>query len=455
LSLLCSFLYIAGVGLDNETLPMKKLLAVFLIMAGLMLWTVSQVISSQPVAVKPQQGNIDSAQQVKILLRKIRYKIRTPPRKFSLRVSAAEIDAIGRFANRAIPRLRVQTELAEAATQIAISLQMPSSLSGWFVNFQISILPSSKGVQIERFSVGNLEFDSQWSFALLTSIADRFTDGVVSELLGQITAVKMQYQSVTVFVSPNGSLRQQLNQLAGMFGLEDNGHEKEAIRHYHEFLVQLAYRLPKQRNLSLLAYLKPLINEAASRSKLSSAAEENRTALLALGYFAGHRHFAGVIGSFAELESKLAKTPHQLLLAGRHDLQQHFLYSIIFKLLSDRGVSFMLGELKEMMDSGRGGSGFSFADLAADLSGNQFAQYATGAETAASLQNNFASKINERWIFPAIGDLEEGLSKQAFKEKYSEVDSPRYLAVVEKIQARIDLLPLYQSDRPTETGGID
>lgn len=433
---------------------MKKLLIFGLLIVGLGFWLVFQTISSQPLVAKPDNDHIDAAQQVKTLLRKVRYEIRNPPRRFSLRITASELDALGSFANRAIQRVRLQTRLADKHARVAFSMALPSPFEGRYVNAYFDILPSSEGVHIDRVVLGDLQFTSQWSIRQLLRIADVFMDGLLDDILSQITTVVIRQEIVYMIVAPSGPLKQQLNQLASAFGLEDKRQEKQAIRRYYEFLVQLSDRVPKRRNLSLLTYLKPLINEAeaASRSRQTLAGDENRAALLALGYFAGHRHFAGVIGTYAGLHDAEVKVPHQLLLAGRHDLQQHFLYSVMFKLLSDRGVSYMLGELKELMDSGRGGSGFSFADLAADLSGNQFAEYATNAETAILLQNSFASKINERWIFPKIDDLEEGLSRQDFKQSYGEVDSPKYTAIVNEIQKRVEKLRLYQVHSLADTG---
>jgi len=424
---------------------MKKLLIIIILFIGAGVWLASQILDSQALVAESGQGSVESAQQVKKLMRKIHFKSRTPPRKFSLRISAQELDAIGGFAHRAIPRLRLQTNLSQDAANVVISAALPGPLQGNFFNSQVLVLSSTSGVLIDRVTLGGLSFEQPWSINLLIGIADLLTDDLFSNIINQITHVRIQTSDVTLAVNPTDPLRQQLNQVAAVFGLEDNDNERESIRHYYQFLVGLSSRLPERRNLSLLSYLKPLMLEAASRSDSSNAAEENRTALLALGYFAGHRHFAGVIGNFAGLENKPARIPHQLLLAGRHDLQQHFLYSIIFKLLSDRGVSDMLGELKELMDSGRGGSGFSFADLAADLSGNQFAQYATDKATARLLQAGFAGKVNERWIIPKVDDLDEGLSKQDFKTQYGEVDSPRYNKVVAEIHARIARLPLYKA----------
>ena len=50
------------------------------------------------------------------------------------------------------------------------------------------------------------------------------------------------------------------------------------------------------------------------------------------------------------------------------------------KLIADSGISFAAGEFKELLDALSGGSGFSFADLAADRAGTHFAKMAVGRD---------------------------------------------------------------------------
>src|SRR5262249_40587622 len=52
---------------------------------------------------------------------------------------------------------------------------------------------------------------------------------------------------------------------------------------------------------------------------------------------------------------------------GRHDLAQHFWVSAALTALWGAKQAEAAGVLKEWLDSAEGGSGFSFADLAADL----------------------------------------------------------------------------------------
>ena len=131
------------------------------------------------------------------------------------------------------------------------------------------------------------------------------------------------------------------------------------------------------------------------------------------------------------------------LLAQRQDLSLHFIYSAAIKLLSEQGMSAAIGEFKELMDRGNGGSGFSFVDLAADLAGVEFAKSATNELKARQFQYTLAGNTLESTFFPDISALPEGLSKSAFNQQFKQVDSPEYKAMLTNIRQRIASLPIH------------
>ena len=137
----------------------------------------------------------------------------------------------------------------------------------------------------------------------------------------------------------------------------------------------------------------------------------------------------------------------RITVAGRKDLRQHFVISAALEVLSDAGVSFAIGEFKELTDSGRGGSGFSFVDLAADRAGLKFAELALTSGGAAAVQRNARALEDPGFFFPSIRGLEEGLTAAQFEQRYGSVESEAYVAVVNEIDRRIARLPLFKAAR--------
>jgi hypothetical protein len=107
-------------------------------------------------------------------------------------------------------------------------------------------------------------------------------------------------------------------------------------------------------------------------------------------------------------------------------------------------MSRAVGEFKELLDAGRGGSGFSFADLAADMAGVKLAERLLDKSGDGwRAQTMLAETTDERVFFPVIGDLPEGLSQKQFELEYGDLKDPRYRLLVTEIEHRLTLLPLY------------
>jgi hypothetical protein len=150
-----------------------------------------------------------------------------------------------------------------------------------------------------------------------------------------------------------------------------------------------------------------------------------------------------LVGDLVSSQRTLVRPPRGVTLGGRWDLMAHFVYSAGITLATQRGIGIAAGEFKELQDSG-GGSGFSFADLAADRAGVQFVTRATSSESAArQLQQRIVENDSEQAFFPDISGLLEGLSDAQFRQQYGSIQSERYRKQVALIDQRIARLPVY------------
>jgi hypothetical protein len=125
---------------------------------------------------------------------------------------------------------------------------------------------------------------------------------------------------------------------------------------------------------------------------------------------------------------------------GRRDLAQHFVVSSTLTALYGAKAAEAAGLLKEQLDA-RSGSGFSFADLCADLAGIAFAgRLLAGETTLAQVADTFA--VND--YLPELKGLKEGLSPEAFAKAYGSASDERFKAEWEAMQKRIRELPGYK-----------
>jgi hypothetical protein len=97
------------------------------------------------------------------------------------------------------------------------------------------------------------------------------------------------------------------------------------------------------------------------------------------------------------------------------------------------------------LDDSRGGSGFSFADLAADRAGVRFAEMAIGSSQQAKLlQQRMGGNFKETDFMPRIDNLPEGIQELEFKRRYKDLDSETYRMVEAEIELRIVACQIYQ-----------
>lgn len=123
----------------------------------------------------------------------------------------------------------------------------------------------------------------------------------------------------------------------------------------------------------------------------------------------------------------------------RRDLAQHFAVSAFLTAAYGPQISETAGVAKEILDS-RAGTGFSFADLAANLAGIRFAEYVLDQKIALT---KIADAFHVAHFLPPIDDLPAGLTWQEFQEQYQSPTGSRYLQLRETILERIAELPGY------------
>jgi hypothetical protein len=204
----------------------------------------------------------------------------------------------------------------------------------------------------------------------------------------------------------------------------------------------------QNKEISLSYYLHKVMLEAQIMSaedrqgNSNSAILENEAAIMALAIYAGHPRFSTLSGDLSFAVDPIPTARKKPVLANRQDLSLHFIFSAAIKLLSDQGISIAVGEFKELMDRGNGGSGYSFIDLTADMAGANFATLAVDPKTAKQIQNIMSVEANEALFFPNIDGFDEGMNKSQFRQKYSDIESAEYLEVINEIERRMSRLPV-------------
>lgn len=217
--------------------------------------------------------------------------------------------------------------------------------------------------------------------------------------------------------------------------------ELERLRPYQDRLAAVVAAAPGWQ-MPMVQAMTPLFELAAQRSAVGhDAAAENRAALVVLTLFVNGRH----VGSVAPAALGWARPrPLRLTLGGRIDFPQHFLVSAALVTEGTSPLSRAIGLYKEVADS-RGGSGFSFNDMAANRAGTRFGELAL--RQPQELQRRVAGGANGRALrdddlLPTVADLPEFLPEAEFRRRFGGVGAPAYEALLSDIDRRVAGLPL-------------
>ncbi len=131
-----------------------------------------------------------------------------------------------------------------------------------------------------------------------------------------------------------------------------------------------------------------------------------------------------------------------VLLAGRDDFSKHFATSAALAANAGAALADVIGLYKEVRDS-RGGSGFSFNDIAADRAGTRLGELAVGnRESALNIQRMVIAGVSDKDLMPPFADLPEFMPEAEFKRRYGGIGAPAYKAMMDEIERRIAALPL-------------
>ena len=359
-----------------------------------------------------------------------------------LELNKDEIMAISATLSHMFDNSRFVMGYSSYSVQAASSTEIHLGLTDIYLNIHCNIEIEQVGSDIDGCAIGDLPIPgfvvSGLSYAFLAILFDtevaKTVDNLVSNMSVQNQLIKVAANKTVDFKERIKDTLDDATSIAKR-AIQSNIPDPEIIQVYVDDIAR------QGKSNDLADYIKHSMQLASFRSIDSSPIVENRAAMWAWAISFGGSQFARL----ANITDY--KTDYSVGLRGRGDLAQHFIYSAIIAELSNNQFSFNAGELKEILDSGKGGSGFSFADLLADNTGIEFAEITTkNRQSAVRAQQILAAMRDLDDFFPYIHDLPEGLSEAQFASLFGSAQSPQYQAFVDQMNQRIYRLPLFNED---------
>ena len=327
-----------------------------------------------------------------------------------------------------------RVRLQQGAAELTLSVRVPRNPFGGWINVRARWVQTGSLPALDSLRVGRLPLPAwlgEWA-------ARRLIAGADLEREWQITAdvvqrVHFSPQRLQVAYAWRDESAQHMMQAL----LPDD--EQQRLQAQAERLSSLAAQADPARDTSLSALLGPMLELARQRSAAGGdAAAENRAAIVVLALYANGRQIASVLPAARDWPRA---RPLRLLLAGRDDFPRHFLGSAALVVEGRGALAQSVGLAKEVADA-RGGSGFSFKDMAANRAGTRFGEMAVNAP--AQLQAIVADGVTDDDLVPTVDDLPEFMPEAEFVRRYGGVDAPPYLAQMAEIDRRVGALRLFR-----------
>ena len=351
-----------------------------------------------------------------------------PGQVSALRLSEHELEVLLNHA--ALRRMTgaASMNLHRGGATVRTSLNLPANPFGRWLNVQAQLVETGGLPVLARLQVGELPLPPWVGEQVLQWAARRA--GLQEQLLAAADVVRhvsfRPQQMTLVYAWRDDSAETMLGALVPV-------EQQQRLRVYAAHLAQLVARQPKVWSASLATLIGPMFELARQRSAApgADAAAENRAAIVVLTLFANGRGVEAVLPNSGDWPRA---RPLQLTLDERADFPRHLLVSAALAAESTNPLARAIGVYKEVADS-RGGTGFSFNDMAANRAGIRLGELAVTQPQR--LQAALAGGVKDADLMPRWKDLPEFMNEAEFVQRYGGVGAPAYEEMLAEIDRRV------------------
>jgi len=374
---------------------------------------------------------------VRSLFQKHDPRRRTPDVIQSIQLDEAELN---RLLNYAVELRRVSgiaAELTPGMATLTATLTVPRNPFGRYLNISAEVAEVPGGIRIQSLLLGSLPVPGAVADAMARLVHSWLRrDETYASLADAFSQVSFDENQATLDYRWHPSLLTQLERKSADLLIAPEDQTRMLV--YAEQLDALLKPYPRGSTVPLVEVIAPLFGFAQTTD--GDEAEENRAALTALAAY-----LSGIsLPRLLEGDSQsIRRAPRVLLsLHGRRDFAEHFVISAAITVNGGSRLANAIGLIKEEEDANKG-SGFSFTDLAANRAGVKLGERAT-SEAAAQVQQRLAAARRDADLLPDFRDLPEFMAQAEFDRRFGPIGSPRYLKIIDRIDARLAAHPLAQ-----------
>lgn len=388
-----------------------------------------QAVDTTPLVPPPAELSAASFKRVKGILRANDPRYLPPGASREVRIAGPELQALLDFAARHGLPGRAAIQLREGGAELRYTWPLPAGLApGQHLNASAALAADGR---IDVLQLGRVALPGALvTFALDAGLRVSAFAPEFAQLKRSVSRVRLAPDALRLTYTWQPAL------LASARALALTPAEQQGLTAAHERLADVMNRVGEGRRQAELAdVLGPILLEAGEQAGPDGRTAAYRHALLVIAAQLSGKNIALLVPT-------IQRQPRPLILTlqGRHDLAQHFAISAALAAWAGEPLANTVGLDKEV-DDARGGSGFSFADLAADRAGTRFGELAVRqpARLAAALAGGLGSEA----IMPATDGLPEPMQTDEFRRRFGRVGSAAYQQVADDIEQRIAALALF------------
>jgi len=391
----------------------RALLALVALALAAVVLVLAAAVQSEPAVAMGEAITHQDVARVLNLLRWHDPRRTQPGRPAMARLAERDLEVLLAHGAQRWLRAATRVSLLRGGATVQVSAHLPANPFGRWLNVELHLADTGGLPVIDSCQVGRLPVPTALAEALLAWLAERagLADQVrvAADVVHQVRFLPQQVVVRYAWRSDSTS----------------------------RVLAALTEREKPAWDVSLVRLLGPMFDLARQRTAAGGdAAAENRAALLVLTLFANGRGMDALVPAARQWPRPRRM---RVMLGGREDLPLHFLVSAALAAEGSGPLSQAIGLYKEVTDS-RGGSGFSFSDVAANRAGTRFGQNLVG--DAARVQALLAPGPRETDLVPLLADLPDFMPEADFVRRFGGVGAPAYEAQLAEIDRRLLELPL-------------
>ncbi len=358
----------------------------------------------------------------------------------------AQLDSVVRLASRFTPGFRGDVTVGQTDVQGQASIPIPYTHESLWLNVSATVPSFDQSLSLSRVKLGKVSLPPDLVLEAARRGANILVGGGFGDrLIGAASSMVVDEHRL-IFALNLGGLGN--NGIMPVVFRALRGAELPSTKDFDRYYVMIREAMDRgdlPTDGSFLPYIHFTLKAALDSSRGVDGPNAYTAALFALTRACGAEDFALVVGDV--LGGDVVASRHwatdcsQLTLNGRIDSRRHFTTAAALQAASNRGFSVTVGELKELYDKTKSG-GFDFTDLAANNSGIR-------------MSNRFMSSPVHDWprllariehendIIISFDDIPQIMSEQKFRTNVGTIESPKYHAMLERIEAKIDELSLH------------